>query len=128
MSTCCKEYADEKKSMIELVFAPCEPSATATGAGAVNWMAKTDADIFAATMVELGRLFPNELGTAAAAGAVTVDGISKAQVLKYSIVRTPRSVYAAVPGRNKYRPSQRTPGDASTWIISVCIILSNKYC
>jgi len=24
-------------------------------------------------------------------------------------VKTPRSVYAAIPGRNKYRPSQRTP-------------------
>jgi 15-cis-phytoene desaturase len=25
------------------------------------------------------------------------------------VVRTPRSVYAAIPGRNKYRPSQTTP-------------------
>jgi 15-cis-phytoene desaturase len=24
-------------------------------------------------------------------------------------VRTPRSVYAAIPGRNKFRPSQQTP-------------------
>lgn len=24
-------------------------------------------------------------------------------------MRTPRSVYAAIPGRNKYRPSQKTP-------------------
>ena len=24
-------------------------------------------------------------------------------------MRTPRSVYAAIPGRNKFRPSQRTP-------------------
>ena len=27
------------------------------------------------------------------------------------MVRTPRSVYAAIPGRNKYRPSQETPID-----------------
>jgi len=33
----------------------------------------------------------------------------KAKLLKYAVVKTPRSVYAAVPGRNKYRPSQRTP-------------------
>jgi hypothetical protein len=25
---------------------------------------------------------------------------------RFAVVRTPRSVYAAVPGRNKYRPSQ----------------------
>ena len=30
-------------------------------------------------------------------------------MLKYAVVRTPRSVYAAIPGRNKFRPSQRTP-------------------
>jgi 15-cis-phytoene desaturase len=34
---------------------------------------------------------------------------SKAKVLKHAIVRTPRSVYAAIPGRNKFRPSQATP-------------------
>jgi len=25
------------------------------------------------------------------------------------VVKTPRSVYAAIPGRNKFRPEQRTP-------------------
>jgi 15-cis-phytoene desaturase len=25
------------------------------------------------------------------------------------VVKTPRSVYAAIPGRNKFRPSQQTP-------------------
>ena len=39
---------------------------------------------------------------------IAQDG-SKAKLLKYAVVRTPRSVYAAVPGRNKYRPEQRTP-------------------
>lgn len=37
-----------------------------------------------------------------------MDG-SKAKLLKYAVVKTPRSVYAAIPGRNKFRPSQRTP-------------------
>jgi hypothetical protein len=31
------------------------------------------------------------------------------QLRKYAVVKTPRSVYAAIPGRNKYRPSQETP-------------------
>eukprot|EP01035_Chromulina_nebulosa_P018551 gene18551-24272_t len=43
-----------------------------------------------------------------AGGSVAADG-SKAKLRKYAVVRTPRSVYAAIPGRNKYRPSQLTP-------------------
>ena len=35
--------------------------------------------------------------------------IADAKLLKAAVVRVPRSVYAAVPGRNKYRPSQRSP-------------------
>jgi 15-cis-phytoene desaturase len=50
-------------------------------------------------MGELARLFPTE---------VAQDG-SKAKLLKYAVVKTPRSVYAAIPGRNKFRPSQETP-------------------
>jgi len=95
MSTTCKEYYDEKKSMLELVFAPCSPIA----GGKTNWIAKSDEEIIAATMGELARLFPTE---------VAVDG-SKAKLLKYAVVKTPRSVYAAIPGRNKFRPSQKTP-------------------
>ena len=30
-------------------------------------------------------------------------------VRKYTVVRVPRSVYAAVPGAGKFRPSQETP-------------------
>ena len=30
----------------------------------------------------------------------------QAKLRKYAVVKTPRSVYAAIPGRNKYRPSQ----------------------
>ena len=33
----------------------------------------------------------------------------QAKLLKYAVVKTPRSVYAAIPGRNKFRPSQETP-------------------
>jgi 15-cis-phytoene desaturase len=39
---------------------------------------------------------------------VARDG-SKAKLLKSAVVKVPRSVYAAIPGRNKYRPSQQTP-------------------
>ena len=95
MSTCCKEYADENKSMLELVFAPCSPVAGSK----INWIGKPDEEIIAATMVELQRLFPLE---------IMADG-SKAKLLKSVVVKTPRSVYAATPGRNKYRPSQDTP-------------------
>merc|ERR1711871_1487678 len=80
---------------LELVFAPCAPLA----GGDVNWMSKTDQEIIDATMIELERLFPTE---------IAADG-SKAKLRKYAVVRVPRSVYAAIPGRNKYRPSQETP-------------------
>eukprot|EP00595_Chromulina_sp_UTEXLB2642_P001799 CAMPEP_0196761436 /NCGR_PEP_ID=MMETSP1095-20130614/677_1 /TAXON_ID=96789 ORGANISM="Chromulina nebulosa, Strain UTEXLB2642" /NCGR_SAMPLE_ID=MMETSP1095 /ASSEMBLY_ACC=CAM_ASM_000446 /LENGTH=541 /DNA_ID=CAMNT_0042110991 /DNA_START=114 /DNA_END=1740 /DNA_ORIENTATION=- len=95
MSITCKEYYDPNKSMLELVFAPCSPLA----GGSVNWMSKSDDEIIHATLIELERLFPTE---------VAADG-SKAKLRKYAVVRTPRSVYAAIPGRNKYRPSQLTP-------------------
>jgi len=95
MSTCCKEYYDDDKSMLELVFAPCSPVA----GGKINWIGKPDEEIIEATMGELARLFPTE---------IAADG-SKAKLLKYAVVKTPRSVYAAIPGRNKFRPSQETP-------------------
>lgn len=98
MSTCCEEYASDDKSMLELVFAPCSPEATAEGSVAKNWMACDDDEIFDATMKELERLFPEDL-----------LGADKAEVVKHTVVRVPRSVYAAVPGRNKYRPSQKSP-------------------
>jgi len=83
MSTTCKEYFDTEKSMLELVFAPCSPIA----GGKVNWIAKPDAEIVAATLVELERLFPTE---------IAADG-SKAKLLKSAVVKVPRSVYAAIP-------------------------------
>lgn len=50
-------------------------------------------------MKELERLFPTEIGD-------LPDG---ARLRKSAVVKVPRSVYAAVPGRNKFRPSQATP-------------------
>uniref|UniRef100_A0A7S1XK29 Amine oxidase domain-containing protein n=3 Tax=Phaeomonas parva TaxID=124430 RepID=A0A7S1XK29_9STRA len=41
MSTTCKEYYDEEKSMLELVFAPCSPIA----GGNVNWIKKSNEEI-----------------------------------------------------------------------------------
>ncbi|CAE7359131.1 PDS [Symbiodinium natans] len=97
MSTCCKEYEDEDKSMLELVFAPCSPIA----GGNTNWMGKSDQDIVDATMKELERLFPTEIGPDLPDGG--------AKLIKHAVVKVPRSVYAAIPGRNKFRPSQETP-------------------
>jgi len=97
MSTCCKEYYDEERSMLELVFAPCAPLA----GGKTDWLKKTDTEIVDATMKELERLFPTEIG------AQLPDGGAKLR--KSAVVRVPRSVYAAIPGRNRYRPSQETP-------------------
>jgi len=94
MSECCDEYANADRSMLELVFAPCSKEAGSDR----NWIAANDEEIVAATMNELRSLFPNELG---------VDGGAK--LIKHAIVKTPRSVYAAIPGRNKFRPSQETP-------------------
>jgi hypothetical protein len=57
MSRTCREYQDDRRSMLELVFAPCSPIA----GGKVNWIAKTDEEIIAATMAELERIFPTEV-------------------------------------------------------------------
>jgi 15-cis-phytoene desaturase len=91
MSECCKEYENKDKTMLELVFAPCD----AESGSDVNWIKKSDEEIVQATLLELERLFPEE--------------IKNAKLLKSAVVKTPRSVYRAIPGRNKYRPSQSTP-------------------
>lgn len=106
MSVTCKEYYDPDKSMLELVFAPCSPLA----GGNVNWIGKSDEDIIDATMGELARLFPTELANDEKWPATSEQGPSgQAKLLKYAVVKVPRSVYAAIPGRNKYRPSQTSP-------------------
>jgi len=99
MSTCCAEYASEDKSMLELVFAPCSPVAGSDK----NWIAASDNEIVDATVKELARLFPTEIGPGAPNGG--------AVLVKQTVVRVPRSVYAATPGRGKFRPSQESPID-----------------
>mmetsp|Transcript_25407 Transcript_25407/g.36163 ORF Transcript_25407/g.36163 Transcript_25407/m.36163 type:complete len:614 (-) Transcript_25407:133-1974(-) len=106
MSVTCKEYYDPEKSMLELVFAPCSPLA----GGNVNWIGKSDEEIIDATMGELARLFPTEIANDETWPATAQQGPNgQAKLEKYAVVKVPRSVYAAIPGRNKYRPSQTTP-------------------
>ncbi|KAJ3673681.1 hypothetical protein LUZ60_005673 [Juncus effusus] len=88
MSLTCKEYYDPNKSMLELVFAPAE-----------EWISKSDTEIIEATMQELSTLFPDE---------ISADQ-SKAKILKYKVVKTPRSVYKTVPNCEPCRPLQRSP-------------------
>jgi 15-cis-phytoene desaturase len=87
MSVACKEYADPDRSMLELIVAPAK-----------DWIDKSDAEITAAVMTELERLFPQHL-----------TGDNPAKLRKSIVVKTPRSVYTASPGRQECRPSQSTP-------------------
>ncbi len=87
MSNTCREYANPDRSMLELVLAPAK-----------DWITKSDQEIVAATMAELEKLFPAHF-----------TGESPAKLLKYHVVKTPRSVYKATPGRQDCRPSQITP-------------------
>ncbi len=87
MSNTCREYENAERSMLELVLAPAH-----------DWVKRSDEDIVAATMDELKNLFP-----------VHFDTDDPATLLKYKIVKTPRSVYKATPGRQQDRPSQVTP-------------------
>lgn len=106
MSVTCKEYYDPEASMLELVFAPCSPIA----GGNTNWISKTDEQIIDATMGELARLFPTEIAADDKWPSTKGQGPQgQAKLRKYSVVKVPRSVYAAIPGRNKYRPGQRSP-------------------
>ncbi len=82
MSTTCKEYYDNERSMLELVFAPAK-----------DWIGRSDEDIIDATMKELERLFPTE---------IKADQ-SLAKIRKYKVIKTPLSVYKATAGREDYR-------------------------
>nr|MBA2748851.1 FAD-dependent oxidoreductase [Tatlockia sp.] len=73
--------------MLELVLAPAK-----------EWISKSDEEIIAATTSELAKLFPDHF-----------NGDNQAKLLKYHVVKTPRSVYKATPGRQEYRPSQTSP-------------------
>lgn len=88
MSVACKEYYDPDRSMLELVFAPAE-----------QWISCSDQEIVDATMQELAKLFPDEIAA----------DQSKAKILKYHVVKTPRSVYKTVPDCEPCRPLQRSP-------------------
>lgn len=88
MSVTCKEYYDPYRSMLELVFAPAE-----------EWISRSDDEIIDATMTELAKLFPDEIAA----------DQSKAKILKYHVVKTPRSVYKTVPDCEPCRPLQRSP-------------------
>ena len=87
MSNTCREYENPDRSMLELVLAPAK-----------DWIDKSDEEIIAATMDELKKVFPNHL-----------TGEEPAKLLKSKVVKTPRSVYTAIPGRQAYRPTQVTP-------------------
>jgi 15-cis-phytoene desaturase len=86
MSNTCKEYSNPDRSMLELVLAPAQ-----------DWINKSDQEIIAATIAELEKLFPQHF-----------TGKQPAQLLKFHVVKTPRSVYKATPGRQACRPDQRT--------------------
>lgn len=88
MSVTCKEYYNPNQSMLELVFAPAE-----------EWISRSDTEIIDATMQELSKLFPDE---------ISADQ-SKAKIVKYHVVKTPRSVYKTVPGCEPCRPLQKSP-------------------
>jgi 15-cis-phytoene desaturase len=87
MSNACREYANSERSMLELVLAPAK-----------DWITKSDEEIVTATIAELEKLFPDHFG-----------GENPAKLLKFHVVKTPRSVYKATPGRQQFRPSQKTP-------------------
>lgn len=87
MSNTCRAYSDPHRSMLELVLAPAQA-----------WIDRSDEEILDVTMAELRKLFPQQL-----------TGDNPARLRKYKIVKTPRSVYKAIPGRQQYRPSQVTP-------------------
>lgn len=87
MSNTCKEYANPDRSMLELVLAPAK-----------DWISKSDEEIIAATMAELEKLFPQHF-----------TGDNPTKLLKSHVVKTPRSVYKATPGRQACRPDQKTP-------------------
>jgi len=86
MSNTCREYANPDRSMLELVLAPAQ-----------DWITKSDEEIIAATLDELKKLFPQDF-----------TGDNPTQLLKFHVVKTPRSVYKATPGRQDCRPDQRT--------------------
>ncbi len=87
MSNTCKEYFNSDRSMLELVLAPAK-----------DWIGKSEEEIIEATMKELEKLFPQHF-----------VGDNPTKLLRYKVIKTPRSVYKATPGREADRPIQKTP-------------------
>jgi 15-cis-phytoene desaturase len=87
MSNTCKEYANPDHSKLELVLV-----------SAKDLIDKSDEEIVQATLAELNKLFPHHSGEE-----------NPAKLLKSHVVKTPRSVYTAILGRQQCRPSQITP-------------------
>jgi 15-cis-phytoene desaturase len=87
MSNTCREYANPDRSMLELVLAPAQ-----------DWIGKSDEAIIEVTMQELEKLFPKHFGAE-----------NSAKLVKSKVIKTPRSVYKATPGREDCRPTQKTP-------------------
>ncbi len=65
---------------------------------AKDWISRKDEEIIEATMKELTKLFPTHF-----------SGNNQAKLRKYKVVKTPQSVYKAVPGCQDLRPSQKHP-------------------
>jgi uncharacterized protein with NAD-binding domain and iron-sulfur cluster len=75
---------------LEMVFAPAK-----------GWIGKDDEEILNATLEELEKLFPEE---------IRADGSgNSAQVEKFTLVKTPTSVYETLPGCEAMRPTQKSP-------------------
>lgn len=97
MSETCRDYYSTTGSMLEMVFAPAK-----------DWIGCSDEAIFRATMKELEQLFPNEIKAEDTDGNSSTSQ-SYAKVRKYTIVKTPTSVYETLPGCEAMRPEQRSP-------------------
>jgi 15-cis-phytoene desaturase len=77
--------------MLKVVFVPAD-----------KWITPSDKDIINATMGELAKLFSDEIAA----------DQTKAKILKYHVVKTPRSVYKTVPNCEAYCwPLQISPID-----------------
>ncbi|GKV28591.1 hypothetical protein SLEP1_g37614 [Rubroshorea leprosula] len=83
-----QEYYNPNQSMLELVFAPAE-----------EWISRSDSEIIDAAIKKLAKLFPDE---------ISADQ-SKANILKYQVVKAPRSAYKITPNCEPWRPMQRSP-------------------
>ena len=97
MSETCADYASRNASMLELVLAPAAP-----------YMQQSDDAILNITLQELERLFPQEIQADQSAPSSSSSS-QFAKVTKFTLVRTPTSVFTTVPGMEEARPTQASP-------------------